>query len=222
MMMTCDEFALEELVFGELAPEAALELRAHLGKCERCRVEHARLLTEQALFAARRRDSATWGAVGPLPDIDQILARAETRKEESVAPSSRGLIGALAAARARVPRVERFAIAAALAIIAVGIALRYRSGPTDPQPASRATAPVAHTSESRSPRIGIAPSARRNDFTFGAPATRSTQGEWSDPLPVSVMAVDTHTGDACEQSTNPGTLDRIVSSSSAMCVPDPI
>jgi anti-sigma factor RsiW len=233
MMMTCDDFALEELVFGELAPEAALELRAHLGKCERCRVEHARLISEQALFAARRRDSATHGAMGPLPDIDQILARAEARNtftkksEDGGVPSARGLFGALATARARVPRVERFAIAAALAVIAVGVALRYRSGPTDSAPAPSATAAIAHTSESRAARAGIAPGARRSDFVFAAaPPTRSTQSalslEATDPLPVSVMVVDTHIGDACEQSLNPGTLDRIVSSSSAMCVPDPI
>lgn len=68
---SCD-FDLDRLAYGELTPEAEAEAREHLVGCDVCRREHEMLLLERRAFVAR----AWLASPAPLPDIEQLLARA--------------------------------------------------------------------------------------------------------------------------------------------------
>lgn len=69
----CD-IDLDRLVYGELTADAEAQAREHLARCEVCRREHEMLLLERRAFVAR----AWLSEPAPLPDVEQLLARAAT------------------------------------------------------------------------------------------------------------------------------------------------
>jgi len=125
---------LDRLAYGELTPEGEAEAREHLVGCDVCRREHEMLLLERRAFVAR----AWLASPAPLPDVEQLLARAASE------PVSLGLRWQTALRRWSSP--WRGAILqSVLGAFAVGLLLQV-SHPREAQHgAMRAGAPGAST-----------------------------------------------------------------------------
>jgi len=91
-MTECSVDRVERLVYGELEPSEAAEMRMHLAECEACADEHAWLVQERKAFAAAsdRREAP------PFEAIERSVS--ERRRERSWKRAGSYLAGALALA----------------------------------------------------------------------------------------------------------------------------
>ncbi len=127
-MSTCDHAAIEGLVYGGLASDAASALRTHFASCPRCTEEYAALVRERRLFGERR---GLVRSVGPVPDFEAILIRAKlTPTSESASGFlRRAIVGVLASGSGRRSMGRTVAAAAVASLCLFGLARNHAARP---------------------------------------------------------------------------------------------
>jgi anti-sigma factor RsiW len=143
----CTASALEEFLDGELVPQRADEMSAHLATCGACALRYDALCDESAMYAGYERDVEF---APPQEMWDAVAARIATTEE--VQPEERAGSGLLQRTRdwfASALVVPRFspALTAAMMLLAIGataFVMRYmNSQPTAPDNIAAVSQPSA-------------------------------------------------------------------------------
>jgi hypothetical protein len=174
------EADLSALLDGELGPERAALLRAHVDACERCRGQFARLARLAALLAG-----------APLPVVPASLhARLAARIAAANETDTR--VRGFAPPRVRAPRRTGWSRAAgALAAIAAGVALYLAVVGREPAPLGGESSPVqiARPHEALSPTAAqLAQRAAPGPGAPSAPAAPHREHAASPPVAPEVVA----------------------------------
>ncbi len=180
------EADLSALLDGELGPERAAALRAHIAACERCRGQLARLERLDALLAG-----------APSPAVSASLhARLAARIAEASRVDTR--VRGADAARARAPRRSRLSRAAgAVAAAAAGVALYLAVVGREPAPTGGESSPVQIARPQAAPapaapqiaqRSAPAPGAASAPAAPRAPAPPHREPAAAPPVATEVIA----------------------------------
>lgn len=217
---------VERLVYGGLSEQGIAKVTRHLAECERCREEHALLVSERRSFRARR-DAQAAPLAAMMPSFDAVLSRARVEQARDVEPAAKGIWARLDESFAgwRTAFAQVFVIAGtATAIFAV---VRDRGLLDSPPFATPEQGSSVSSTERANARGAGSHFYGRVTAMDGEAACRLDEGEGTAGPCMSVEAMETEPPPEPMSSyqtasfNNGGDADRGSCASDVMCIPEP-